>query len=501
MFLIGYDIGSSSVKAVLLDGQTGKVAASAVSPVEEMAIIAHQPGWAEQDPLVWWENLKLATAQIRSAAPAEFSAVKAVGISYQMHGLVLVDKELRSLRPAIIWCDSRAVDIGRRAAEQIGPDICLERLGNLPGNFTASKLKWVMENEPDIFCRTHKVLLPGDYIAMRLCGGSSVNTTVSGLSEGVFWDFQRAGTADLILDNYGISKDLLADVVPTFSVQGRVGRSVATELGLPDGVLVSYRAGDQPNNAFSLNVLEPGDLAATAGTSGVIYAVTDRYVYDRHGRVNTFVHVNHTNEAPRYGVLVCINGTGILNSWLRRNILADSNLSYSDMNKLAGEVPIGSDLLAILPYGNGAERTLGDDSVGCCIDRLHFNLHDRRHLFRAAQEGIVFGMEQGLAITKKMGVRAETIRVGRANMFLSDLFCEAFANVTGAKVELYDTDGAQGAARGAGIGVGLYKNRSEAFGSLAKIATVEPDESLRPKYLAAYEHWCAVLARRLLASS
>lgn len=486
MYLLGYDIGSSSVKASLVDAEDGKCVASAFYPKSEAPIIAVRQGWAEQDPQMWWDNLRLATQAVLNESEVEARDIKAIGISYQMHGLVCVDRDQRVLRPAIIWCDSRAVPYGQRAFEVLGEDRCLSHLLNSPGNFTASKLAWVKENEPDIYGRIYKVMLPGDYIAMRLTG--DICTTVSGLSEGMFWDFKENRVAQFLLDYYGFDTSLLADIQPTFAEQGKVNAAAAAELGLKEGTPVTYRAGDQPNNALSLNVFNPGEIASTAGTSGVVYGVNGSVSYDPKSRVNTFSHVNHTAEQIRLGVLLCINGTGILNSWMKRNI-APADASYSDMNDLASQAPIGSAGVSILPFGNGAERMLENREIGCSLHGLNFNLHDRRHLLRAAQEGIVFSFKYGIDIMEQMGMKVRKIHAGRANMFLSPVFRETLAGVTGAVIELYDTDGAVGAAKGAGIGAGIYHSFAEAFFTLEKLDEVEPDTLHRQEYVDAYARW------------
>jgi len=409
MFLLGFDVGSSSIKAALLEAETQEAVASAAAPAQEMPMKAARPGWAEQDPELWWQNVKSATGQIIRASKVDPDDIAAVGISYQMHGLVVVGKDKQVLRPAIIWCDSRAVEIGNKASEAIGPSICLERLLNSPGNFTASKLKWVQENEPEIYRRIYKAMLPGDYIAMRM--SDTIVTTPSGLSEGIMWDFQKQGLADLVLDHYGIDTDLLPEAAPTFSVQGELTKQAAEELGLRAGTKIAYRAGDQPNNAFSLNVLNPGEIAATAGTSGVVYGVGDQPKYDFLSRVNTFVHVNSVVAEPRYGVLLCLNGTGILNSWLKHN--AAEGMNYEQINELAAQAPAGGEGLFVFPYGNGAERTLGNRDIGAMIYGLNFNTHGKAHLLRAGQEGIVFALNYGLKIMQEMGIKIETIRAGQ----------------------------------------------------------------------------------------
>ncbi len=484
MLLIGIDLGSSSVKASVIDGESGKTLASEFFPKEEMKIIARQPGWAEQDPDEWWTNLKYAITACTAKLGNLKNDIGAIGISYQMHGLVIVDKEKKVLRPSIIWCDSRAVRYGEQAFNALGSDFCLSHLLNSPGNFTAAKLAWVKENEPDVFKKIDKIMLPGDYIALKLTGETF--TSFTGLSEGIFWDFKKNKLSGELMDYFGFDQGIMPDAINSFSLQGKLERKVADELGLNAGIAVSYRAGDQPNNALSLNVLNPGEVAATAGTSGVIYGVTDQTKYDPQSRVNTFLHVNHSIENKRLGVLLCINGTGILNSWLRR---ITGSLTYNDMNDSAGRVPPGSDGLSILPFGNGAERMLMNRDTGCRILGLDFNRHTNSHLFRAVQEGIAFSFRYGLDIMKETGIDPQLIRAGAANMFLSPVFREALSCITGTTIHLYNTDGSAGAARGAGIGCGFYKSDKEAFIGLKTVDITEPDPLKINAYEEAYRRW------------
>lgn len=486
MYLIGYDIGSSSVKACIVDANTGKIVASDFFPKEEMKITAIKSGWAEQEPEEWWSNLKQAHQSVMSQSGVKGEDIKAIGITWQMHGLVLVDKDQKVLRPSIIWCDSRAVPYGEKAFETIGKEKCLSHLLNSPGNFTASKLAWVKENEPHIYEKIDKLMLPGDYIAMKLTGDAVV--TIEGLSEGIFWDFKTNTLSKDVLDYYGIPESFFPPIKPIFGHQGEVSASIAKELGLKEGTPVTYRAGDQPNNALSLNVFNPGEIASTAGTSGVVYGVLDQLDYDKLSRVNTFAHVNYTPEQVRLGVLLCINGTGILNSWMRRN-LAVEGLSYAQMNNLAAQSPIGSKGLSIIPFGNGAERILENKDVNCSIHGVNFNIHTKNDLLRAAQEGIVFSYEYGMEIMKNMGMNIEVIKAGSANMFLSPIFRQTLASVSGATIELYDTDGAAGAAKAAGMGVGIYASNNEAFASLEKIEVIEPDTINKDQYREAYLNW------------
>ncbi|MBP8975245.1 MAG: carbohydrate kinase [Bacteroidetes bacterium] len=484
MYSLGYDIGSSFIKCSIIEIETGKLIAAGSYPDTEMTIDSPHPGWAEQHPDMWWQNVVVLTNKLLHDSKIESKNIKSIGISYQMHGLVCVDKNGKPLRPAIIWCDSRAVSIGEEGYKALGKEYCDNNLLNSPGNFTASKLRWVQQNEPDIYKSIFKIMLPGDYIAYKLTG--DIVTTVSGLSEGIFYDFRSNTVSQKLLKVYNIREELLPPAFSTFSVQGAVTQEAAKETGLPAGIPVAYRAGDQPNNAFSLNVLNPGEIAATAGTSGVVYGVTDAILSDRFSRVNLFAHVNHSPQEPRLGVLLCINGTGISNSWLRKT--AGANKTYDEINALAEKVPIGSQGVRIYPFGNGAERMLKNATIGAHIMNLDFNRHTFGHLARATHEGVAFSFKYGIEIMNEMGLNISVIRAGKANMFLSPVFRETLANITNAFIELYNTDGAQGAARGAALGAGFYRSPKDAFQSFAKVGEVSPSKE-QEKANEAYSSW------------
>ena len=480
-YLLGIDVGSSSVKASLLNVDSGTCSGSAYYPKSEQKIASPRPGFAEQDPQQWYDCAKDAVRDAMREAEAKPEDVKAVGIAYQMHGLVCVDKNQSVLRPSIIWCDSRAVPYGQAAFDALGPEKCLGHLLNSPGNFTASKLAWVKKNEPELFAKIDKIMLPGDWLAMKLTGDA--RTTASGLSEGILWDFQNEEPAGFLLDHFGFDPSLLPEIVPTFGHQGVLTDAAAADFGLKAGTPVSYRGGDQPNNALSLNVLNPGEIAATAGTSGVVYGVTDVKKHDPQSRVNTFAHVNHSPNDPRLGVLLCINGTGILNAWTKR-LLGD--LSYKEMDELAKSVPVGSGGITVLPFGNGAERVLGNRNIGAQIAGIDLNRHDRAQICRAVQEGIVFSFMYGMEVMEETGIELKTIRAGFANMFMSDVFRQTLAGVSGATIELYETDGSLGAARGAGVGAGIYGSFEEAFQTLELRKKIEPKSG---NYAEAYGAW------------
>lgn len=484
MYLIGYDIGSSSIKVALVDAKSGETISVVQAPETEMEIIAKQTGWAEQEPAVWWKHLCAATKKILAATNIDPELIRGVGIAYQMHGLVVVDKNQQVLRPAIIWCDSRAVPIGDQAFQELGESTCLNNFLNSPGNFTASKLKWVKDNEPAIYQRIDKMMLPGDYIGMKLTG--EICTTPSGLSEGILWDFQKGSIATDLLDHYVLKEELIPTIVPTCSNQGTVTVEAAKMTGLPVGIPITYRAGDQPNNALSLNVLEPGEIAATGGTSGVVYGVIDKAVYDKASRVNSFAHVNYTEDQQRIGVLLCINGAGIQYSWMKQQI-ANDNVSYLDMEQMASSVPIGSEGLRILPFGNGAERMLSNESIGAQINNLQFNRHKQAHLYRAGLEGIAFSFVYGIQLLKDMGFNIDVMRVGNDNLFQSKVFAATIANLVDCKITIVETTGAAGAAKAAGLKTGFYKTLKEAIGSNGEVMTYHPEKN--EAYEKAYQMW------------
>lgn len=489
MYILGYDIGSSSVKAALVDVETGKCIAQDFYPKSEAPIKSVAQGMAEQSPDDWWAYIKSVTTSVLSSARINSSEIKAIGISYQMHGLVTLGSDMKPLRDAIIWCDSRGVPYGNKATLDLGDEYCMPKLLNKPGNFTATKLAWVKEHEPELFEKICKICLPGDYIAYKLTG--NLCTTMSGLSEMMLWDFSANAPAQFLMDYFKFPASILPPVVPTFGDAGHVTAAIAAELGLAEGTPVTYRAGDQPNNALSLGVLNAGEIAATAGTSGVVYGIIDKTSYDPQSRVNNFAHVNHSAEDPHIGILLCINGTGILNSWMKRNI-CPSDLSYPAMNELAAQAPVGSLGVSVLPFGNGAERVLCNESTGCSVHGINFNTHNRSHLLRAAQEGIVFSFIYGIEIMQSMGMKVETIHAGNANMFLSPIFRDTLASTSGATIKLYDTDGAVGSAKGAGIGAGLYQSAADAFKTLKLIDTIQPAEDRTP-YIEAYNRWKKLL--------
>lgn len=455
------------MKVSVLDAESGQCVASAHYPENEAPIKALQSGWAEQRPEDWWNYFKKALNSTLST----LNSIEAIGISYQMHGLVCLDKDLHPLRDAIIWCDSRGVPYGANAP--------------IPGNFTAAKLAWVKENEPEIFAKIRYIMLPGDYLALRLTGTPAA--TACGLSEMMLWDFEKGVLSDDMMTYFGFPKDILPPLVSTFGKQGLVSEAAAKELGLKAGIPVSYRAGDQPNNALSLRVLHPGEIASTAGTSGVVYGIHNSTLQTSNFKlINTFLHVN-----GNIGLMHCINGCGILNSWLKHNVAPD--LSYEQMNELAATIPAGSDGLCIIPFGNGAERVLANKDIGASIHGLNYNRHSRAHLLRAAQEGIAFAFMYGMEM---MGDINE-IHAGKANLFLSPIFRNTLASVSGATIKLYDTDGSVGAARGAGLGAGIFANEDEAFASLKQLATIEPRKDYTASLKKAYQRWKQILENQI----
>lgn len=470
MLLLGIDIGTSFIKVSVVDATSQKCVASAQYPDTENSITSLQPGWAEQSPEMWWNQTVQAIRILNTSKKINPKDITAIGISYQMHGLVVVDKNQNVLRDSIIWCDSRAVATGENAFNAIGEEICSSCLLNSPGNFTASKLGWVKTNEPEVYNKINKIMLPGDFIAMKLTG--QVTTSASALSEGILYDFKKDSISSDVMNYFGFENSLIPGVQDLFSAHGKLLPEVAQQLSLNENTTVTYKAGDQPNNALSLNVLKPGEVAATAGTSGVIYAVTDQLFSDKYSRVNAFAHVNHTVKDRRLGVLLCINGTGIMNSWIKK--ISGDGLSYKEMDEMCSSISPGSDGLFVLPFGNGAERMLQNKIVGAHIENIDLNKHTKAHIFHAVQEGIAFAFRYGLEIMRGNNLHPTIIRAGKSNLFLSDVFVQSFVNATGVPVELYSNDGSVGAALGAGIGAGIYKNFDDAFSQFKPLKKVEP---------------------------
>jgi len=494
MLLLGIDLGTSSIKVSVVDAATQQCIATASYPETEVEIIAAHPGWAEQSPDQWWEHVKQAILKCHSSAQYNPLDIAAIGIAYQMHGLVLVDKDGHVLRNSIIWCDSRAVEIGNKAFEEIGEKKCLSNLLNSPGNFTASKLSWVKQNEPAVYEKIDKVMLPGDFIAMKMTG--ECTTTASALSEGIFWDFKQNTISTDILNYFDFDPQLFPPIHQLFAVHGYLKDIVASRLSLKPGIPVSYKAGDQPNNALSLNVLEPGEVATTAGTSGVIYGVSDEMSYDKQSRINSFAHVNHKVNKNRIGVLLCINGAGIFNRWIKN--IAGINYTYAGLNETAAKVPPGCNGLLALPFGNGAERMLNNKMVGGHFNNLDFNIHTTAHLVRSVQEGIAFSFRYGLDIMRENGINPTVVRAGKANLFLSDVFTRSFSNANNVAVEFYEGDGSFGAAIGAGIGAGIFADAAAASKSRKPVAVVEPQHTAL--YNELYEQWKELLENELITN-
>ncbi len=490
MYYIGYDIGSSSIKVALVDAKSGANIITKNEPEVEMEILAVQKDWAEQDPEMWWNYICTATQKVIAESKIDASKIAGIGISYQMHGLVVVDKQLKSLRNSIIWCDSRAVEIGNKAFTDL-EEKCTTHLLNSPGNFTASKLKWVKDNEPEIYQKIYKYMLPGDFIAAKLSG--KVCTTKNSLSEGILWDYKENKVADWLLEYYGISPDLTPKVVDNFTNQGEVSKQASEKTGLPEGIPVVYRAGDQTNNALSLNVFKPGEVASTGGTSGVIYAVTDQLKSKESIRINNFAHINVAATDKNVGKLLCINGSGIQYRWLLNNLDVSS---YQEMNQKASEVAVGSEGVVILPFGNGAERMLNNRNIDAHIINLNFNIHNKAHLCRAALEGIAFSFVYGMEILKNDNAKIDVIRAGNDNLYRSEIFSKTVATLIGQEIEIYNTTGAIGAARAVGLRNGDFKTFGENITKNDHVMTFEPLKN-KAVYEEAYQNWKTELEIRL----
>ncbi|UZO80033.1 FGGY family carbohydrate kinase [Aquimarina sp. ERC-38] len=481
---IGIDLGSSSIKVSLITSD-GKALKTVQEPEEEMNILVPGKNWAEQNPETWWSYTCSAIARVCDEAQIATKEIKGIGIAYQMHGLVLIEKNGDVLRNAIIWCDSRAVAIGDQAFQDIGEEVCMNEMLNSPANFTASKLKWLQVNEPEVYQQIHKIMLPGDFIAYKLSG--KAQTTTSGLSEGVFWNFKEDKVSKILLDHYNIKKELLPEIVPTFGKQSEVSAKGEEATGIQKGTPILYRAGDQPNNAFSLNVLNPGEVAVTGGTSGVLYAVTESMVSTEGVKLNNFAHVNHDPQHPRIGKLLCINGCGIQYRWLKEQ-LGFKEDAYEQMNQLASSVPIGADGVVCIPFGNGAERMLNNKIVGTHYLNLNLPVHNKSHLCRATLEGIAFTFVYGMELLKKDNSAINLIRAGSDNLFRSQIFAETIATLTGQEIEVYNTTGAIGAARAAGLTLGTIKSMKDLVLKEDYVKTYKP-LTTKKEYQKAYTRW------------
>lgn len=495
MYFLGYDIGSSSIKIALLNASTNKPVAVLAHPKDELSMTSTQSGWAEQDPESWWDCAAIATKELLVTNQIDPADIKGIGIAYQMHGLVVVDHQQNVLRPSIIWCDSRAVSIGEEAFHTLGHEWSFSHLLNSPGNFTASKLKWVRDNEPQLFDKIHKMMLPGDYIAMKMTG--QITTTIPGLSEGMFWDFNQTEMSNALLDHFGINKQLIPDLTEVFGVQGYLTKEAAEILGLREGVPVAYRSGDQPNNAMALGVLAPGQVAATGGTSGVVYGVSETPIFDVRSRINSFAHVNYKKESPVTGALLCINGAGIQYRWIKEHV-ARIGMSYNDLECLVEEVTIGSDGLCMLPFGNGAERMLESKGIGASLHGLNFNVHKNSHLVRAALEGIAFAFVYGIEILNELGLNTRSLRVGNDNLFRSATFSKTIASLTNSEISVLETTGAIGAARGAAYGLGHFNSLKEAMSGDNVVRSFNPEK--KEPYQKAYDNWKNILTDKLKAT-
>ena len=483
MYYLGFDLGSSSIKVSIVCSKTGKNIHTLNEPSDEMQIISNQNDWAEQDPDTWWSHICNGTKRVLKESKVNNKEIISIGISYQMHGLVIIDKKGKSLRNSIIWCDSRAVDIGNSAFNDLGAVKCSENLLNSPGNFTASKLKWVKENEPDIYRKIYKFMLPGDYIAFKM--SDTITSTRNGLSEGILWDYKQNKVAKWLLNYYKIDTSLIPDIVENFTNQGEITSKAAKETGLLVGTPITYRAGDQPNNALSLNVLKNGEVAATGGTSGVVYAVTNKLNSKESTRINHFAHVNYSNKNQLIGKLLCINGAGIMYKWLKINTSANS---YQQMNNLAEKIPIGSNGLVVIPFGNGSERMFNNKNIGTHFFNLNLNLHSDSHLYRASLEAIAFSFVYGIEIMKNDGTEINIIKAGNDNLFRSEIFSNTISALINHDIEIYNTTGSVGAARASGLSNGDFNKFSDFLTKNDHVKTYKPikDNQL---YIKAYSNW------------
>lgn len=476
MAFLGIDVGTSSVKVSIV-GEDGVILASATAPASsERAINSPNPNWAEQNPEDWWEDAQQAILNLPLEARLQ---VEAIGIAYQMHGLVLVDSQFQPVRPSIIWCDGRNIQESQILAESLGLDALENRLLNKPGTLTLAKLAWVAEHEPETLAKAHTFGLPGDFIAYKLTGEWS--TTKSGYSEMVGWDFGASIPFEEGFRKAGW-KLPLPEARPNLEEGAPIQKVIAEKLGLPPSARVTYRAGDQPNNAFGLGVLQQGETAISAGTSGVLYGIGDSSP-GLHEGINRFLHVN-----SQIGVLMCLNGVGSALAFARRTWF--QNQSYEALSELASQAN-PENCPYFFPFGNGAERILSERAFSGFTE-LDFNRHNLPELARSVFEGIAFAYRLGSEKMEKAGCLSKVVNGTESGLLKSSFFAQLLANELQVELILSEGDGSTAAARGAALGIKKI---------LPKPAPLKRYLPTSPANHERFSHWHKILEKFLQPAS
>lgn len=467
-YLIGIDLGTSGVKTVLFDESGKPVASSTV----EYPLYQPNLGWAEQDPEDWWKGTCESINNVMLKSGVNKQDVKGVGLSGQMHGAVLLDKNDKVLRKAIIWCDQRSAAECDQITQLVGKERLIEITANpaLTG-FTASKVMWVKNNEPQIFEKIAKILLPKDYIRLRLTGEYA--TEVSDASGMQFMNIAQRKWSSEVLGKLEISESMLGKMYESQEVTGKVTASAAAITGLNEGTIVVGGAGDQAAGAVGNGIVKPGVVSSTIGTSGVVFAYTDKLTIDPLGRVHTFCHA----VPNTYHIMGVTQGAGLSLKWFRDNFcmeeLMTAELSNIDVYKLldaeAENITPCSDGLVYLPYLMG-ERTphLDPDARG-----VFFGLtakHTKPHFVRSIMEGVTYSLRDCLEIIRGMGVEVSEVRASGGGG-KSKIWRQMQADVFGTNINrIFSDEGpALGVAILAGVGAGIYDSVPQACSNVIKV--------------------------------
>lgn len=459
-YLLGIDIGTSGTKTVLFDVDANTIC----SKTCEYPLYQEHNGWAEQDPLDWWNATVEGIYYVISTSKIDSKQIKGIGLSGQMHGLVMLDSNGKPLRKSIIWCDQRT----GKEVEDMNRLLTPQKIINITANpaltgFTAAKILWVKKNEPEIYKKCSHILLPKDYIRYMLTGEFA--TEVSDASGMQLMNVGKRDWSDEILDPLGIDRSLLGKMYESPDVTGEVHNKAALATGLAIGTIVVGGAGDNPAAAIGTGIVSEGNAFTTIGTSGVVYAISDKVAIDKKGRVHTLC----ASVPGKWTVMSCTQAAGLSLQWLRNNVCSEevdlaSKLGidpYEIMTAMAREVPIGADKLIYLPYLMGERSPHPDPDCRGTFFGLSA-IHQRAHLIRAVLEGISYSQLECVDVFREMGVSIDNMMIcgGGAR---SNVWRQMFADLYGCPVSTIKAEqgGALGVAILAGVGAGIYKDLEE----------------------------------------
>ncbi|MFL6335582.1 MAG: xylulokinase [Pyrinomonadaceae bacterium] len=464
MKLLGIDVGTGGSRALVVD-ESGRVVASAT--VEHEPFASPRTGWAEQDARDWWRASEAAVREVLQADGVSAEEIACVGLTGQMHGAVLLDERDEPLRPSIIWCDVRTHEQCRALTEQVGAERLIQLVSNpaLEG-FTLPKMLWVREREPEVWGRVRSVLLPKDYVRLRLTGEKA--TDVADASGTLLFDVTHRKWSDEMLELAGLDRSLLPRAFESSEITGRVSAEGAKATGLLEGTPVVAGAGDQAAGAVGMGIVRPGAVSATIGTSGVVFAATDRPALDPKGRVHTFCHA----VPERWHVLGVSQGAGLSLRWFRDQFGAgadDGRDPYERLGEEADTVPPGADGVLWAPYLMGERTPHLDPHARAALVGLNAS-HRRAHVVRAILEGVAFSLRDTFTIFEEMGVPVESIRLGGGGA-RSRVWRQIQADVYGREVELVEADegAAYGAALLAGVGGGAWTSVDDACAAAVRV--------------------------------